>query len=141
MTGVYLAGRYDRREELQGYAARLSQLGFLVTSQWLTGHACADGECTPDEMRLFAREDLWDIDRAKVFIAFTEDPGSASYQSGGRHVELGYAMASGLDVVIIGPRENVFHWLCDDNVLWLGRMEQFETFDAFVASVGSRVWS
>lgn len=131
MTGVYLAGRYDRREELQGYAARLSQLGFLVTSQWLTGHACADGECTPDELRRFAREDLVDIDRAGLVVAFTEDPATAGYQSGGRHVELGYALAWGRSVVIVGPRENVFHWL--DNV------EQFDTFDAFVTWVVEEV--
>lgn len=131
MTGVYLAGRYDRREELQGYAARLAERGWSVTSRWLTGHECADADCTPDELELFAREDLVDIDRAGLVVAFTEDPATAGYQSGGRHVELGYALAWGRSVVIVGPRENVFHWL--DNV------EQFDTFDAFVTWVVEEV--
>lgn len=131
MTGVYLAGRYDRREELQGYAARLAELGVKVTSRWLAGHECADADCSPEELRRFAAEDLVDIYRADLFVAFTEDPATAGYHSGGRHVELGYAIAWGLDVAVVGPRENVFHWL--------EIVEQFDTFDDFVAWIAEGV--
>ena len=43
---------------------------------------------------------------------------------GGRHVEFGMAIAAQKRIVVIGPRENIFHWL--------PMIEQFDTFDAFM---------
>lgn len=110
MISVYLAARFDRKVELAGYAAELRDLGYTVTSRWLTGVHDATSARALDEGDLwaFAMEDFEDIDNANLLIAFTEDP-SIGYTSGGRHVELGYALATGLDVIVVGPRENVFH--------------------------------
>lgn len=105
---IYIAGRFDRKEELRGYADTLTSLGYYVTSTWLYGKHESDGECTTDELAAFAEEDLLDIMNADVLLAFTETP-EIGYQTGGRHVELGFALGQGIDVAIIGPPENVFH--------------------------------
>lgn len=67
-----------------------------------------------------ARMDLDDVRSASVCIAFTESPGQAQGR-GGRHTELGIALAMGLRVILIGPREHVFHCLPD--------IEQFDTWE------------
>lgn len=112
MWNIYLAARYDRREEMQQVALKLEGWGHTVVSRWIDGHACADSECTPEELAAFATEDIADIQDADCLIAFTEDPATSGYQSGGRHVELGIALGAGeIYVDVIGPRENVFHRL------------------------------
>jgi len=58
----------------------------------------------------FAAEDIADVQSADMMIAFTEEPRSCASR-GGRHVELGMAIAYGIPVTIIGPRENLFCWL------------------------------
>lgn len=112
MTAVYLAGRFDRKDEIAGYAAELRELGYTVTSRWLTdAHQWSgtdDSEIPQDELWTFAMEDFEDLNAANLLIAFTEDR-SVGYTSGGRHVELGYALAQPLDVIVVGPRENIFH--------------------------------
>jgi hypothetical protein len=64
----------------------------------------------------FAAEDLDDISESDYLIAFTESAGTG-HSRGGRHVELGFALALGIPVHIIGPRENIFCWL-EDVVVW-----------------------
>lgn len=123
---IYIAGRFDRKEELRGYADTLTSLGYYITSTWLYGKHESDGECTTDELAAFAEEDLLDIMNADVLLAFTEDKLSSGYHSGGRHVELGFALGQGIDVAIIGPPENVFHHHKD--------VRTFDSFDALMES-------
>lgn len=113
MTQVYLAARYSRREEMLGYAGQLEAFGYTVTARWITGihekpGAPNDGPSYTDAERAhFASEDLADLRAADILIAFTE-PAHAGPARGGRHVELGYALASGHRVIVVGHRENVF---------------------------------
>ena len=58
----------------------------------------------------FAADDFEDVLRADVQINFTETPRSG-HSRGGSHVELGLAMADGQTVIVVGHRENIFHWL------------------------------
>lgn len=130
-NNIYLAARYSRRLELCGYRAELEMLGHNVTSRWLNGdHQISDagtpigesGEALVEgddgsnselAARLrehFAQEDIADIERSDVFIAFTEPPRSTASR-GGRHVELGFALALNMPVYVVGHRENVFCWL------------------------------
>ena len=106
MKSVYLAGRYSRRLELDSYAQQLRERGWELTSQWLTG--------LEDDMDLedIAVQDMWDVKEADVLIAFTE-PLEPRETRGGRHVELGMALAWGKPIVVVGPRENVFCHLPD----------------------------
>lgn len=125
---VYLAARYSRRLELVGYRTALELYGIEVTSRWLNGsHQIADdgvpigddGEALVEVgdtdraamlRQHFAQEDVADVMAADMVISFTEPPRSNASR-GGRHVEYGIALALGKQCIVVGPRENVFHWL------------------------------
>lgn len=131
-TRFYLASRYSRRQELLGVRDVIEALGGEVTSRWLNGSHQIDDQGVPigDDgaalvdgpeqletkkraarlRKKFAQDDVEDLRRADVVIAFTEPPRSSASR-GGRHVELGLAIAWQKHVVVVGPRENVFCWL------------------------------
>jgi len=136
---VYLAARYSRRLELCSYRSDLEDLGHKITSRWLNGSHQIDDKGVPigddGERRFemgdpalshwrehFATEDVADVLAAEMLIAFTEEPRSGNSR-GGRHVELGIAIGAGKNVVVIGPRENVFCWL--PQVDWHGSWAEF----------------
>lgn len=143
MTAFYLAARYGRREELVEYAEELRALGHQVTSRWLRGDHQADeleterdGGCerVPEIAVRFAEEDLEDLAFADVVVSFTEPPRSTASR-GGRHVEFGMALGWRLAgflsltrearrLVVVGPRENVFHCL--------SQVEVFADWSSFV---------
>lgn len=120
---IYLAGRYSRRLELCGYRDELEAAGHVVTSTWLRGaeqtfgrdtlgaageSAVESGGEEATELRgNCARVDYHDVLRSEVCVCFTEAPGSGASR-GGRHVELGIALARGKRVIVVGYRENVF---------------------------------
>lgn len=112
---IYLAAPYTRREEMRGYAFELHKAGHSVTSRWV-GETHQDNgvdgvkENEIEFNRRCAMEDIEDIRAADVLIFFSEPPRS-SYSRGGRHFEMGYALAIGVTVVSIGYRENIFHSL------------------------------
>lgn len=109
---VYLAARYSRFRELQGYRDELRAMGFDVRARWVDGeHEMVDGIATEKESRMFAIDDLTDLRGADIVVSFTEEPGAPGRQRGGRHVEFGVALAEGKHLVVVGPRENVFHYL------------------------------
>lgn len=109
---VYLAARYSRRLEMVEYAAQLRALGVRVTSTWIDGHhetrPNIDHDGTEAEQKVWADEDVRDIRRSSLLLAFTELPGVGSNR-GGRHWEAGFATGIGLPVHIIGPRESPFY--------------------------------
>lgn len=109
-TRFYLAGRYDRRQELCNRAhaiERASKGTWRSTARWLDGvHDDLGPDSDTDEMYRVAMEDIHDILESDVVFVYTEHPGVSS--RGGRHVELGFAYATGKRIVVIGPRENVF---------------------------------
>lgn len=121
---IYLAARYSRRLELCGYRDQLIQNGFPVNSRWLNGaHQIANGlplgasgesavenGSDHDLCRQFAEEDMSDVLSAETLISFTEPPDSDA-RRGGRHVEYGIAVACRKRTIVIGYRENVFHFL------------------------------
>lgn len=141
MSNIYLAARYSRREELCAYREQISALGHSVTSRWLNGsHQISDagtpigdrgetlvegdaGGASEEAERLramFATEDVSDVVSADVVISFTEPPRSSASR-GGRHVEHGIALALRKMLIVVGYRENIFHWL--------PQVQFFETWD------------
>lgn len=113
---IYLAARYSRRAELQGYAGQIDELGLgYVKAAWLSEDHDWDGsQSTVPEVEAaqrFALDDLADLIAADLIVVFTEQPGSGGRNRGGRHVEYGAALALKKWVVIVGPAENVFHTL------------------------------
>jgi hypothetical protein len=128
---VYLAARYSRRVELLDYAIDLSMIGHSVTSRWLAGNHQIDDaglstEAEAEERTRFAEEDLADLLAADCCISFTEPPRSTNSR-GGRHVEHGIALGRGMRVIVVGPRENVFHCL--------PRVEHFASWPEAVAEL------
>lgn len=135
---IYLAASYTRREELCEYRRQLRALGHDVQARWLDGQHQLDRNGTPigdhgeklveDGNGLknaalrakFAQDDWDDVTGADIVINFTEPPGSTAAR-GGRHVECGIALARGTRVIVVGYRENLFHWL--------PRVEFVETWD------------
>lgn len=112
-NGVYLAGRYSRKNELRECAAELEACDYLVTSSWLKEHYDPNvqlKELTDEDNRKIAEQDVVDIDRAEALVFFAEDQ-NAQPPRGGRHAEYGYALAKGLQLFVIGAKENIFHFL------------------------------
>lgn len=136
---IYLAARYSRREELVGYRTQLEALGHTVQARWINGEHQLSDEGTPigehgealvegtlrsgehlseheqseraAKLRTrFALDDWEDVNTAELVISFTEPPRSKANR-GGRHVEYGIALANRAQVIVVGYRENIFHWL------------------------------
>jgi hypothetical protein len=116
MTRIYLAARYSRNAEMRGVRDVLEALGHEVTSRWidqrggnlLESLVAAELNANPDGCAQYAAIDVDDLTRAETVISFTSAEGGGK---GGRHIEFGLALGLGKHLVIVGPRENVFHTL------------------------------
>lgn len=110
---IYLCSRYQRFPEMQLYAAKLEKLGHTIVSTWING---AHQNANDDESAWaqFAAKDMADLSNADCVVAFTEYPDSG-YSRGGRHVELGMALAWGKLVWVVGHIENIFCTLPEVN--------------------------
>jgi nucleoside 2-deoxyribosyltransferase len=130
---IYLASRFSDKERMAEYAEILRQDGHIVTSRWLDETVKPDAhldEITPEYAREVAYIDLEDIDYADTFVLFTVDPRTPTVR-GGRHFESGYAFYRWKEAlidefVVVGPRENIFHYL--DGVVQLDSFEQLREF-------------
>jgi nucleoside 2-deoxyribosyltransferase len=85
--------------------------GHTVVSQWVTAdlkfsHCTAT--YTHEERISLALLDEADVRRSDALILMAEEEGN--WVPGGKHVETGIALALGKPVVVLGHRENVFHW-------------------------------
>ena len=119
----YLASRYDRKDEIERYAASLRERGHEITSRWHEPDA-QDGE----EWAQYAMQDLADLFRAQRVLCFTVEPTEPT--TGGHHVEFGLAMMANrlrregghFPPIVVGPRVNVFHYL----------VEQYDSLDDYL---------
>ncbi len=139
MTSFYFAASFDRGEELAPLAEFVQAFGHTVTSSWLAkavGNYEADEVAkgrTVEEVRIeCSQQDLADIDAADVLVSFTESTRDR-YFSGGRHVEFGYAVASGKGLIVVGPLENIFHHLPG-----ICHFETIDIFRAWIATLTMR---
>ena len=138
---VYLAAPYACRDSLRPLADELVSIGMAVTSSWLdeshevSADTCGTAPGIGDEQaKAHVRADLADVKRSDVLVVFTPPTWTADGpldlvggrgNSGGRHVETGYALALGKQVLVVGAAENIFHralpvvptW--HEAVLWL----------------------
>lgn len=111
MILVYLAARFEMREALGAWRDLFRTHGIDVTSRWIGGDHDTPraGEAEDAARRRFAEEDLDDIRVADCVVLLNPREHHRSGR-GGRHVEVGYALALGKPIIIVGERENVFHW-------------------------------
>lgn len=112
---VYIAGWFGSQKRLQVERDRLQEYGYVVTSSWLNESVkdptkIGVTDLLPESNQLLAAKDFWEITESDVFIVDTIDVSDR----GGREVELGYALAHKIPVIVIGPRRNVFHFLLRD---------------------------
>lgn len=112
---VYIAARFSRRPAAHALAKALQYRGHTITSRWVmpdADHVLPAGlsaQAADAERARFAREDVDDMWAADTCVSLMEEPRSNG--RGGRHVEFGFLLARGARMVIIGPRETVFHHL------------------------------
>jgi nucleoside 2-deoxyribosyltransferase len=110
---VYIAARYSQKEEMKQVAALLRDKKIEVMSSWLLEPhpPCTTmDQVSEDDLRGYAQRDLEDIEAADVMLLFTVDPLIPTVR-GGRHVETGYCTCLKKPIYIVGPRENIFHYL------------------------------
>lgn len=100
---IYLAARFSRLDEMRKYADELKEDGHEITSSWNYG---GEEGLTFTDIALL---DVKDVLSADAVVSFTEPYGSSNV-GGGRHVELGIAIATKKKLFIVGEREQVFHW-------------------------------
>lgn len=117
MAKVYMAALFQRREELEKLAPLLELAGHQNNARWVAG--MEDGL----EREEISDLDLQDVKECDILMSFTHPRGTPT-PGGGRHVEFGYALALEKRMVLIGPRENVFH---HDH-----RVEQYDHIMAFI---------
>lgn len=131
---IYLASRYSRNAEMRKMRDWLESIGHKVTSRWIDQHGgTAPTSAThevlngdPTSVACYADYDLEDLDAADAVISFTGGGGK-----GGRHAEFGYAVAHAKLLLVVGPREHVFHAL--SQVLHYPDLELFKA-----AAMGSK---
>lgn len=117
---IYIAARFSRRPEAHALAKELQQLGHKITSRWVkpdSDHVTPTGlsqQAADAERERFAKEDLEDLIACDMCVSLMEEPRGNG--RGGRHVEFGIAIGLDKRLVIVGPRETVFHHL--PNVAW-----------------------
>lgn len=106
---VYIAADSHLQAEVKELRDQLEALGIVVTSSWIDAKLEAFHPATEEELRHAAEKNFSDINRAVFLIAY--NPLSRQKAgTGGRHVEMGYALARFKTVLYVGEKlENVFH--------------------------------
>jgi hypothetical protein len=141
----YVATDFARKEEARQAAGLLERAGLELNATWLTSQPVLiaeglggelDGEAA-EAARRVADEDLLDITQSSVFVQLT----SGEKARGGRHVELGFAIAMKLRdpcraVVAVGPREHAFHY--HPSVIHLPTLQDLSAWGAGYAA-GARL--
>jgi nucleoside 2-deoxyribosyltransferase len=121
---IYLAAQYSWRDQMKDHAKQLTEAGFVVTSSWLRERSPLNVDLNEESDRFLrghAENDLRDITEADIIISFTVSPVTLT-KRGGRHVEFGIGLAQGKQMIVCGPKENIFHYLPE--------IKQFNTFEA-----------
>lgn len=106
---IYLAASFDSKASMREHRTLAESFGHKVTSTWID---------LPDDMPLMsdrldcekgqvARGDLNDIDQAQALVYFA----GGSTTTGGKNIELGYALAKGMRIILVGDKSSVFHYL------------------------------
>lgn len=96
-----------------------------TTSRWIyeEDHKWPDDSPPDDFSARLAAEDIVDLENADLVIVFTDPRKHPPCQSGGKHVEFGYALGRGKQVMVVGPAENVFYTLLTRFDDWQSALE------------------
>jgi len=103
---IYIATQ--KQENARPVRDAIVAAGHVCTASWidLSGYASIPGtDAQRSEAALTCERE---VRGAEVLILVSEPDGERV--RGGKHVETGMAIALGKPVIVIGTRENVFHW-------------------------------
>lgn len=102
----YLASAFKRKAEMAECRAIMQAAGYNVVARWIDEEAESDDAAPTDDYRMeCALTDLQDVAACDVFVCFIGGVGA------GHHTELGLALAGGKRIVLIGQKNNIFHYL------------------------------
>jgi hypothetical protein len=104
LSALYVAGRFDEREQMASYHWQLEARGHHLTANWTTHAPVKPYDQHADQTRAYASEDFEGVLKADVFILIS----SALAGGTGVHAELGAAIASHRlqgrpRVMVVGP--------------------------------------
>ena len=105
MTTIYLASNWDSKPRMRALRDQIQLRGHTVLSSWLDDPTTEYIVDSPND----ARNDLDEIRRCDLVVCDTAEQSN----TGGREVEVGFAMGRALPVWIIGPQRNIFHAIAD----------------------------
>lgn len=119
----YIASRFSRAAGMREAVADIRKIGHETTSRWMF----FEQDDNPETQMQWSANDLADVRAADGLIFFAEYP-DAGFMTGGRHVEFGIAVERGIPIYVIGPKENIFHWLeyVEHFNTWEDFLEEFE---------------
>lgn len=102
----YLAASFPRRSEALEIAKEITrETDAKCTARWIHNTYHTYGNEGQDKK--YCQEDLDDVRKGGFLVLLTD--GEKQQSKGGRHTELGIALAFSKPVIIIGPKEQVFH--------------------------------
>lgn len=131
---IYLAAQFHLKDDVGIRKEELVKLGYQVISTWT--EEAANGVCSLKDFEHnyhleVSERDIREIDQCDILVLFTVDPDEYT-RRGGRHFESGYAYGINKRLVIIGPRENIFHYLPGVDV--------YDTWEQFVGTLENGVY-
>lgn len=106
---VYIAADSYMQAQVRQLRDELVALGVEVTSRWIDAKLEAFNPTSEVDLQRAAENNFSDIERAVFLVAYNPKSRHMS-GTGGRHVEMGYALARYKPVLYVGESlENVFH--------------------------------
>ncbi len=110
MSKIYVSATFARMMEARQIAERLIAEGHEITSTWVYQVLPnQNNPVQPGKAKEYGDRDLEETLKSTLLIQLTGDPKDIVPTGGGRHIEFGIALAKQIPIIIIGPRENVFH--------------------------------
>lgn len=130
MPTVYIAAMYSWKHRMRKFVGqlltRIPQIE--ISSSWLkeayAPHTTMD-MLDDEELANTGMRDYMEILRSDVMIFFSNPPDVPTIR-GGRHVEFGIALASNVLICVVGPKENIFHYIDLPDII------HFETEEACI---------
>lgn len=101
---VYIAARFDRKDEVKELQTQLQAAGHTITGDW-TVHESIGAHVRKQELaRQYAVEDAEAVRSAEIVIVLIED-----YKSTGSHIELGIAIGANVPEIYLVGNTSVEH--------------------------------
>src|SRR5579872_2722470 len=108
-VSVYVAARFETIADARRVRDALLARGLGCTSRWLEEEPSL-GDIPEEKKRHVAAVDLYDVARAQALVLWNPEELRRT-GTGGCHAEVGYALARGIPVFVLGPATNVFMFL------------------------------